>query len=107
MLNMIFIFLRCPFKLLRIFKDGVYRILPRVMVRFLAPTNPPTLCRFCIAMAAPPTVVSDRVRKLICMRVTDIRRIPDSLSKNNALTTVVLDSDSQFASNPGCIGTEQ
>ena len=50
-------------------------------------TDPPEYWRY----VAPPTVVSGRVRKLICMRVGDHHKLEDSVS----------DLDGKFLSKPG------
>ena len=83
-LVMFFLFLLLySFDFLRIFKDGVHNkktVSPWAAVRILNvyPTPPPQPpCWLCVAIAAPPTVVSVRIRKLICSRAGNLLKVSE------------------------------
>ena len=45
-------------------------------VKLIKPIPPPPLTMLvCVVIAAPPTVVSGRIRKLISMRVGDLQKL--------------------------------
>ena len=50
-------------------KQILHWAMDRVLYWFPTPTIPTPRCWLCVAIAAPPTMVSGRVRKLTCMRV--------------------------------------
>ena len=94
--GLLILFLSYSFNLLRIFKVGVKRnktAFPcrpcRVENLLMSPTPPPLLPTWwhCDTIAVPPKVVSGWVRKLICMRVGDLRKLEYA----------------KFASDPGLI----